>query len=108
MVAHVGAIAGLQPIRDPEKTEEPHDVVDAKGAAVRNDLANTRAVQTVSAIAMDTCVGRRETPILSIRRKIVRRRAYAAAVDKEFSMRPQFCAATVSSDCVSVIQDRHH
>src|SRR5581483_11704947 len=62
-----------------------------------DDFSNTLAIEAISIVPMRGGVGRRECPILPIRRKIIRRSAHAAAIHIETAMRPQVRSAAIGS-----------
>ncbi len=95
VVTHVDAFGSAEPLWNPEQPEQPHHMVDAERSAGANHLSDTLAIQPVAVFPVLRSIRRRKGPVLTIRREVVGRSAYAAALDIKFAVGPEIRTAAI-------------
>src|SRR5262245_29509136 len=104
-VSHV--FGGLS-FRDPEQTEQAHDMVDSQSAAWAGITANRRGNQLVTILPSYYRIGRGKRPVLSFRRECIRWRPDPASRRKMLGMRPKVTSIAVCCQRKIVVQTNGH
>jgi hypothetical protein len=97
-VRDVRAFARRSPRRNPELTQEAHDVVDAQRARVRERATHEANPIVVAALGQSARIDRRQAPVLAGRPERIGRRAEARAGDEKVRERPRVASAGRGAD----------